>query len=245
MTKKLENKAALVTGGSRGIGAAIAKRLAAEGAKVAITYVNGKDAAEKVVAEIKKAGGTAVAIKADSAKRNDVAAAVKETAKAFGAIDILVNNAGVFIGDTAEAADIARQFDINVHGPAAAVAAAAGIMGQGGRVISIGSGLGDSTPFPGVAAYSATKSALQGYTRGWAREFGPKGITVNLVQPGPISTDMNPDDGGEFAQMLKGMTPLARYGQPEEIAAAVAFLAGPDAEYITGTTLTVDGGLNA
>jgi 3-oxoacyl-[acyl-carrier protein] reductase len=118
------------------------------------------------------------------------------------------------------------------------------IMGKGGRIISIGSVLGDNTPFPGVAGYSATKAALQGYTRGWARDFGPKGITVNLVQPGPIATDMSPDDGGDFSVMLKGLTPLARYGKPEEVAAAVAFLATPDAAYITGSNLTVGGGIS-
>lgn len=244
MTKKLSGKAALVTGGSRGIGAAIAKRLADEGAKVAITYVSAKDKAEAVVKEIKAKGGDAVAIHADSADKKAVANAVKETAKAFGTVDILVNNAGVFVGDKAEAAELERQFAVNVHGPAAAVEAINGLMGKGGRIISIGSGLGDSNPFPGVAAYAATKSALQGYTRGWARDFGPQGITANLVQPGPIDTDMNPDDT-ELAVLLKGLTPLARYGKAEEVAAAVAFLAGPEAGYITGTTLTVDGGINA
>ena len=244
MTQKLANKTALVTGGSRGIGAAIAKRLAADGAKVAITYVSAKDKAEAVVAEIIKAGGKAVAIHADSADKKAVINAVKETVKVFGTVDILVNNAGVFVADNSDEAQLDRQFAINVHGPAAAVNAVTDIMGKGGRIISIGSVLGDNTPFPGVAGYSATKAALQGYTRGWARDLGPKGITVNLVQPGPIATDMSPDDGGDFSVMLKGLTPLARYGKPEEVAAAVAFLATPDAAYITGSNLTVGGGIS-
>lgn len=251
MSQKLSGKTALVTGGSRGIGAAIAKRLAADGAKVALTYVNGKDKAEAVVKEISASGGQAVALQADSADREAVKQAVAATVKAFGSIDILVNNAGV--AATGEgtpeqiAAELERLFNVNVHGVASAVEAAAAVMSDNGRIISIGSILGERVPFTGLAAYSATKAAVAGYTRGWARDFGGRGITVNAVQPGPIDTDMNPDsaDNADFAGMLKALTPLGRYGKAEEVAAAVAFLASPDASYITGTTLTVDGGVIA
>ncbi len=246
---KLSGKAALVTGGSRGIGAAIAKRLAADGAKVAITYVNGKDKAEAVVKEIKAQGGEAVAIQADSADRKAVAAAVNQTAKLFGRLDILVNNAGVAVlsaqGSDAEIeASLDRQFAVNVHGVAAAVDAAAKVINDNGRIITIGSIMGDRAMFAGASGYAATKAAVAGYSRGWAHDFGARGVTVNTVQPGPIDTDMNPDNT-DMANMLKSGLPLKRYGKVEEIAAAVAFLASPDAGYITGTTLNVDGGANA
>ncbi len=247
---KLSGKTALVTGGSRGIGAAIAKRLAADGAKVAITYVSAKDKADAVVKEIQALGGEAVAIKADAADRKAVAAAVTQAVQALGRLDILVNNAGVFVyGAEGTAEEIQAQTDkmfaVNVTGVAAAVEAAAARLADGGRIINIGSVVGDRTPFAGLAAYSATKAAVAGYTRGWSRDFGGRGITVNTVQPGPIDTDMNPDSDGDFSKLLKSQTPLGRYGKAEEVAAAVAFLASGDASYITGTTLTVDGGINA
>jgi 3-oxoacyl-[acyl-carrier protein] reductase len=174
---------------------------------------------------------------------------VKKVAAKFGRLDILVNNAGVFamgqVHDRANnLAELDRLFAINVGGVVTAVRAAAGVIGKGGRIISIRSVVGEASPFPGIADYSATKAALLGYTRGWARDLGPKGITVNTMQPGPIDTDMNPEDG-ELAEAQKVRTALGRYGKPDEVAAAVAFLAGPDAAYITGTTLTVDGGYNA
>ena len=249
MTKKLTDKVALVTGGSRGIGAAIAKHLAAEGAAVAITYVNGKQKADGVVAEIKEAGGNAIAIQADSGDPEAVRAAVEETARALKRLDILVNNAGVFVTGTVddpsnEVSKFDRQFAVNVGGVAAAVRAAAKFIGDGGRIISVGSVLGSHVPFPGLADYSATKAAVATYTKGWARDFGPKGITVNTVQPGPIDTDMNPADG-DFAALVKATSPLGRYGRPEEVAAAVVFLASPEASYITGATLNVDGGQSA
>jgi 3-oxoacyl-[acyl-carrier protein] reductase len=249
MSKELNGKVALVTGGSRGIGAAIAKALADDGADVVISYAASAGKAEAVVKELKQKGVRAVAFKADQADAKEVEALVKTVVEHFGRLDILVNNAGIFVTgqvhDRANnLAELDRLFAVNVGGVAAAVRAAAPLMGDGGRIISIGSVVGESSPFPGIADYSATKAAIIGYTRGWARDLGPKGITVNTVQPGPIDTDMNPADG-EFAAAQKAATALGRYGKPEEVAAAVAFLASRNAAYITGTTLTVDGGFNA
>ena len=249
MTKKLAGKVALVTGGSRGIGAAIAKALADDGADVAISYSASPDKAKNVVNELLEKGVRASAFKADQADATAVEALVKSVVERFGRLDILVNNAGVFatgqVHDRANnLVELDHLFAVNVGGVAAAVRAAAPLMGEGGRIISIGSVVGESSPFPGIGDYSATKAAIVGYTRGWARDLGPKGITVNTVQPGPIDTDMNPASG-ERAGAQAGATALGRYGKPEEVAAAVAFLASPDAAYITGTTLTVDGGFNA
>jgi 3-oxoacyl-[acyl-carrier protein] reductase len=249
MSKKLSGKVALVTGGSRGIGAAIAKALADDGADVAISYAASADKANAVVKGLKAKGVRSEAFKADQADAKAVEALVKTVAERFGRLDILVNNAGVFaLGQVNDRAnnlgELERLFAINVGGVAAAVRTAAPLMHDGGRIISIGSVVGDSSPFPGIADYSATKAAILGYTRGWARDLGPRGITVNNVAPGPIATDMNPDDG-EFAATQKAATALGRYGKPEEVAAAVAFLASPAAAYITGATLTVDGGFNA
>jgi 3-oxoacyl-[acyl-carrier protein] reductase len=244
MSKTLAGKVALVTGGARGIGAATARALADAGAHVAISYSASGAQAEALIAELESKGVRAAAFKADQADAAQVDGLVKAVHKRFGRLDVLVNNAGVFIGDDADPSALDRQWAINVGGVAAAVRAAASLLQPGGRIISIGSALGDRVPLPGIAAYSASKSAVAGYTRGWARDFGPKGVTVNAIQPGPVATDMNPDQG-DFAELLKSRTAVGRYGRPEEVAAAVVFLAGPAAAYITGTTLDVDGGFNA
>jgi 3-oxoacyl-[acyl-carrier protein] reductase len=201
-----------------------------------------------VVNRLLEKGVRAHAFKADQANAKEVEALVKSVVERFGRLDILVNNAGVFVTgqvhDRANnLAELDRQFAINVGGVAAAVRAAAPVMGDGGRIISIGSVIGDTSPFPGIADYSATKGAIAAYTRGWARDLGPRGITVNNVQPGPIDTDMNPAQNGDFSQTQKTLTALGRYGTPEEVAAAVAFLASRAASYITGANLNVDGGI--
>jgi len=248
-SQPLAGKVALVTGGSRGIGAAIVRRLANDGANVVFSYASSHDAAERLVTEVEATGVRALAIRADQAIPEKVAALVAQAHAAFGRLDILVNSAGVFVtgmvGDVA--ADIAsfdRQFDINVRGVATAVRAAVPLMSDGGRIVSIGTTGAVHVPFAGAADYVASKAAVAAYTRGWARDLGARNITVNIVQPGAINTDMNPQDG-PLAETLKGLAALGRYGQPEDIAAAVAFLARPDAGYITGATLNVDGGQSA
>ncbi len=249
MSKQLSGKVALVTGGSRGIGAATAKALAEEGADVAISYSASADKAEAVVEALKSKGVRAVALKADQADPQQVTELVNKVVQRFGRLDILVNNAGVFevgaVGDpSADLARLEREFAINVGGVVAAVRAAVPHLGEGSRIITIGSVIATRVGFPGLAGYAATKAAVAGYSKGWARDLGPKGITVNVIQPGPINTDMNPDSG-EFAEAAKSQVALGRYGRPEELAAAVVFLASPAASYITGTILDVDGGLLA
>jgi 3-oxoacyl-[acyl-carrier protein] reductase len=243
----LTSKTALVTGASRGIGAGIAKRLAAEGASVAITYSKGADAAAQVVKDIERAGGKAIAIQADATDAKAVAAAVEKTVKTFGRLDILVNNAGTAIPKPFEEAtleELDRVININLRGVFFATQAALKHLQAGGRIISIGSCVGERMMTPGLAAYSATKGAVKMFTQGLSREVGPRGITVNNVQPGPIDTDLNPAEG-EWATPQIANTALKRYGHVEDIAAMVAFVAGPEASYITGASLTVDGGTNA
>lgn len=243
----LTNKTALVTGASRGIGAAIAKRLAAEGASVAITYSKGADAAAQVVKAIESAGGKAIAIQADAADAAAVNAAVEKTVKTFGRLDILVNNAGTAIPKLFEEAsleELDQILNLNVRGVFLTAKAALKHLKEGGRIINIGSCVGERAVTPGLAAYSATKGAVKMFTQGLAREVAERGITVNNVQPGPIDTDLNPASG-DWATPQIALTALKRYGNVNDIAAMVAFVAGPEANYITGANLTVDGGMIA
>jgi 3-oxoacyl-[acyl-carrier protein] reductase len=247
MSKKLEGKIALITGGSRGIGAAIAKRLAADGANVAITYSKGVDAAASVVKEIERAGGQAIAVQADAADAGAVQAAVEKTIATFGRLDVLVNNAGTAIPKTFEETtleEMDRVFAINVRGVFVATQAALKHMKSGGRIIMIGSAVGERVAAPGLVPYAGTKGAVKMFTQALAREIGGRGITVNNVQPGPIDTELNPA-AGDWSVPQKAATALDRYGHVEEIAAMVAFVAGPESSYITGANLTVDGGMNA
>jgi 3-oxoacyl-[acyl-carrier protein] reductase len=247
MSKKLQGKTALVTGGSRGIGAAIAKRLAADGAKVAITYAKGAEAASTIVKEIERAGGTAIAIQADATNPKAVQAAVEKTVSALGKLDVLVNNAGTAIPKKFEETtleELDQVINLNIRGVFIATQAALRQMNNGGRIISIGSCVGERMMTPGLVPYSATKSAIRMFTQGLSREVGDRGITVNNIQPGPIDTDLNPASG-DWATPQKAMTALNRYGNAEEVAALVAFVASPEASYITGANLTVDGGTNA
>jgi 3-oxoacyl-[acyl-carrier protein] reductase len=247
MVGSLGGKVALVTGGSRGIGAGVAKRLAADGASVALTYANSKDQADQVVADIAAAGGTAAAIRADSAVEADVVASVTETVRRYGQLDILVNNAGggAFATlDEMATADIDRILAVNVRAVILTIRESLTHLGPGGRIINIGSINAERVPFAGISVYAASKGAIAGLTRGLARELAPKGITINNVQPGPVDTDTNPADGPAAPLMLAAMA-LDRFGDVSEIGAFVSFLAGPDSGYITGANLNIDGGFTA
>jgi 3-oxoacyl-[acyl-carrier protein] reductase len=243
----LFNKVAFVQGGSRGIGAAIVKRLVQEGAIVAFTYVSSPDKAQALVSELEAKGGRALAIQADSSDSTALQQAIRIAAETFGRLDILINNAGVLAMGPVEEfklEDLDRTLDVNVRSVFVATQEAVRFMGEGGRVITIGSTNADRMPFAGGAVYAMSKSAIVGLTKGLARDLGPRGITVNNVQPGPVDTDMNPADS-DFADALKGLMALPRYGKAEEIASFVAYLAGPEAGYITGASLTIDGGFSA
>jgi 3-oxoacyl-[acyl-carrier protein] reductase len=247
MTEKLAGKVALITGGSRGIGAAIVQRLAREGADVAFTYSSSPDQANEVAQAAQALGVRALAIQADSAEANAVVAAVERTVEKLGGIDILVNNAGVLAIapiDDITLADFDRTIAVNVRAVFVATQAAVKHMKEGGRIINIGSTNAERMPFAGGGIYAMSKSALQGLVQGLSRDLGPRGITINNVQPGPIATEMNPPSG-DFAEMLKKLMALPRYGSVEEIAGMVAYLASPEAGFITGASLMIDGGFSA
>jgi 3-oxoacyl-[acyl-carrier protein] reductase len=244
---ELAGKVALVTGGSRGIGAAIAQRLAQDGADIALTYASAADKARAVAQQIEDKGGRAVIIRADHADPGAAADAVKQTVRQLGRLDILVNNAGIFTGGPLEDTtmeDLDRILAIDVKAVFLASQQAARYMSDGGRIINIGSALADRVPGPTLTLYSMSKSALGGLTKGLARDLGSRGIRATLVQAGPIDTDMNPENGpaGDF---LRSVTSLGHYGRAEDIAALVAYLAGDGGRYVTGTAITIDGGLAA
>ena len=248
MNHSLKNKCALVTGGSRGIGAAIVKRLASEGANVAVTYSSSSYQANEIVKAAQAFGVQSLAIQADSVDANAVVAAVERTVTELGGIDILVNNAGIAVIapiDDFKLEDFDRILSINVRAVFVATQAAVRHMKEGGRIINIGSTNAERMPFGGGAVYAMSKSALQGLVQGLARDLGARGITVNNVQPGPVDTEMNPSNS-EFAEMLKNQfMALPRYGTVEEIAGMVAYLVGPEASYVTGANLMIDGGFSA
>jgi len=247
MNHPLHNKRALVTGGSRGIGAAIVKRLARDGAHVALTYVSKPEQADETAEAARALGVQAIAIQADNADAAALVAAVERTAREWDGIDILVNNAGIAV--MAPIADYRlddfdRMVAVNLRAVFIATQAAVRHMQTGGRVITIGSCNAERMPFAGGSVYSMGKAALVGLVKGLARDLGPRGITVNNVQPGPIDTDMNPARG-DFADLLRNLMALPRYGTGDEVAALVAYLAGPDAGFVTGASLTIDGGFTA
>lgn len=245
--KSLTGKVAFVTGGSRGIGAAIAKRLAADGASVAITYSKGAEAASTVVEEIERGGAKAIAIQADASNAQAVIAAVEKTFATFGRLDVLVNNAGTAIPKPFEETTLEEMdqvINVNIRGVFVATQAALKYLKAGGRIINIGSCVGERMMTPGLVPYAATKGAVKMFTQGLARELGDRAITVNNIQPGPIDTDLNPA-ASEWATPQIANTALKRYGTVNDIAALVSFVAGPEASYVTGANLTVDGGTNA
>ncbi|KVM72668.1 oxidoreductase [Burkholderia gladioli] len=247
MNRQLQGKVAFVTGGSRGIGAGIVRRLASEGAAIALTYQRSAAVAEQLADSIRADGGRARVYPADGADTTALGAAIDAAAREFGKIDILVNNAGILRLGTIDALSL-EDFDstlaVNVRGVFVAVKAVLPYMGEGGRIINIGSVNADRVPFPGAAAYAMSKSALKGLVQGLSRDLAPKGITINNVQPGPVNTDMNPEES-EFARALHGVMAVQRHASPAEIAGMVAYLASPEAAFVTGASLNIDGGFAA
>lgn len=244
---RLQNKTAVVTGGSRGMGRAIVKELAAQGANVVFTYASSADKAAAVAAEVQDAGGKAIAVKADNASQSEIVAAINTAVQQYGGVDILVNNAGIAQMKPFEDYTLQDYEDImtvNVRGVFVASQEVLKHMKAGGRIITIGSNLGDMAAGPNLTLYTMSKTALQGLTRGMAHDLGNRKITVNLVQPGPIDTDMNPANS-PWADGMRARMPLGTYGTGEDIAAMVSFLAGDESKFITGSMLTVDGGFNA
>jgi len=247
MSTPLQGKVAIVTGGARGIGAAIARRLAADGAHVAFTYQSSGDAAEKLVAAIAAAGGSAQAIRSDAADPAAIVAAVEKVVGQHGRIDILVNNAGIAVMGLIDAFsldDFDRTVAVNLRAVFAGVKAVLPHMGDGGRIVNISSTNALRMPVTGLAVYAMSKAALSGLAQGLARDLGPRGITVNNVLPGPVDTDMNPEHT-EFGASQHAFMAIRRHGRPEEVASMVAYLSGPEATFITGANLLVDGGFAA
>ncbi|MEQ8389807.1 MAG: 3-oxoacyl-ACP reductase family protein [Thalassospira sp.] len=245
--QNLAGKVAFVTGGSRGIGEAIAKRLARDGAKVILTYVSAPDRARDVVGEIEAAGGTALALKADNRNAEEIEAAINQAASQFGQIDILVNNAGIIEFapiDEFSIEQFDRTVDVNVRAVFVATKAVLAHMPDGGRIITTGSNLAHRVPWPGLSLYALSKSALIGFTRGVARDLGPRKITVNVVHPGPTETDMNPSDG-DIADAARSVMAIPDYSDANDTAGLVAWLAGPEAKVVTGSEFTIDSGMNA
>lgn len=243
----LTGKRAFITGASRGIGAAIARRLAAEGADIAMTYARSPDLAQALITEIQQQGRRAIAIPADNSDTAALKSAVDQAARVLGGLDILINNAGIWRGGALEELtpeDIDVTLAVNVRAVVTACQAAAVHMREGGRIISIGSCLAEHTGRPGVSLYSLSKAALIGWTQGLARDLGPRGITVNIIHPGPTDTDMNPADGPS-SEGLRARMAIPRYGEPQDIAGLVAFVAGPEGRFITGAGLAIDGGITA
>lgn len=243
-SQRFTGKVALVTGGSRGIGAAVVRRLAREGAAVAFTYSASEEKAEALVTSIQGEGGKILAIKADSKIAQDIERAVASTVAQFGALNILVNNAGILgLGsvDDFSVESLDNMYAVNVRAAYIAAQACSKVMNRGDRIIMVGSVAGERTGFPGSSAYSMTKAALIGMVRGLALDFASRGITVNNIQPGPTATDMNPADA-PYLDHLIGLIPLGRLGTAHEIASMAAYLASDDASFVTGASLTVDGG---
>ncbi|HEX2525479.1 MAG TPA: SDR family oxidoreductase [Geminicoccus sp.] len=243
----LQGKVALVTGGSRGIGAAIVRRLVQDGAAVAFTYVSSREKAEALAREMEAEGGKLLPIQADATDADAVTSAVRQAVQAFGKLDVLVNSAGVYEAGSLDELSIEafdRMVAVNIRSVFVAIQEAVRHMPEGGRIVTIGSCVSERTPAAGMGPYAMSKAAITGLTRGLARDLGPRGITVNNVQPGPVDTDMNPADG-PAAEIQHGWMALPRHGQPSEIAAMVAYLAGPEAGYVTGASLLIDGGFAA